>query len=126
MVRIFTVLNEARAIKLNVMKKLVLFVVGSLMMMSCGEKETTPLTLEQQMEVLTTRYDSVNDVLSPLYDELLIEMKKIELYSHPVNRFNDMQLLDEIFELENKEILSLRNELDRQYEELDSLINIQK
>jgi hypothetical protein len=120
------VLNEARAIKLNVMKKLVLFVVGSLMMMSCGEKETTPLTLEQQMEVLTTRYDSVNDVLSPLYDELLIEMKKIELYSHPVNRFNDMQLLDEIFELENKEILSLRNELDRQYEELDSLINIQK
>jgi len=109
------------------MKKLVLFVVGSFMMMSCGEKkQQEPLTLEQQLEIVINRYDSVNDVLSPLYDEQIIEMKKIQLYSHPVNRFDEIQLLDEIFELENKEILSLRDDLDRQYRELDSLIILNK
>ena len=126
--RIFNVLNKAGAgrTKKIVMKKLVLFVVGGFMMMSCGEKEMLPQEVEihklqDGIEFFQNEIDSTKKYVE-------IKSDSVEQYLYSINNpksFSDSVKLQivafDLFYLEQMNIRSFEKLIEEKKREQERL-----
>lgn len=110
------------------MKKVVLFLVGGLMMMSCGEKEMTPEQVElqkvtQQIQKYEIEKDSILSILSPMYNEHMafqdsVIENDLDIFSDGLSEMEmEMALKMEPYEIQynltKSRIVSLKKEQER-------------